>query len=161
MIKFYKVERHIPNTVSDYGWYPAIAVSGTRTLQEITTAIMNRCTLTEVDIVACLKAFQREVVNALQNGYAVKLDELGTFRPSIKSGIYSKAMGCYIGGGRKVPDTVLNTDGSVKEMGVTASDIKSVRVSFFPSSEIKNSMALRNLSFGYSGVKMAATKPEP
>lgn len=152
MIKYFKVQRKVPGTENGFGWYPSIALSGTMALADISKAIMNRCTLTEVDIVACLRAFQEEVINAMKNGYAVKLDDLGTFKPSMRSGIFSESMGNYVGGGRKTPTTTYNTDGSVKEVGVTANDIRSVGVNFFPSVVIRNSLKKTNLSFGFNNV---------
>lgn len=161
MIKYYKVQRKVPGTEETFGWYPALSMTGTMSLQEITTAIMNRCTLTEVDITACLKAFQTEVISALKNGYAVKLDDLGTFKPSMKSGIFSAEMGNWVAGGRKVPTTLMNTDGSVKEYGVTASDIRSIGVRFFPSVEIKKALDKKQLSFGYGNVlRPCSTAPK-
>lgn len=159
MIKFAKVEKHLPGSEDSYGWFPTIASSGKVELAEITAGIMNRCTLTEVDITACLKAFQREIIEHLKNGYTVSLGDLGIFRPSLRSGIYSKEMGNYIAGGRKVAETVYETDGkTVKEQGVTASDIRSLKIIFYPSSEIKKSLSRNNLQFAFSGVMRTATK---
>ena len=151
MIKFAKVEKRLLGTENDYGWFPIIALSGKIGIDDITNSIMNRCTLTEVDITACLKAFQRVVIEYLKNGYSVSLGDLGTFRPSLRSGIYSKEMGNYVAGGRKVADTV-------KELGVTSNDIRSLKVVFNPSSEIKRSLNRNNLQFAFSGVKRTASK---
>ena len=70
MIKFAKVEKRLLGTENDYGWFPIIALSGKIGIDDITNSIMNRCTLTEVDITACLKAFQRVVIEYLKNGLA-------------------------------------------------------------------------------------------
>ena len=68
-------------------------------------------------------------------------------------------MGNYIAGGRKVAETVYETDGkTVKEQGVTASDIRSLKIIFYPSSEIKKSLSRNNLQFAFSGVMRTATK---
>ena len=159
MIKFAKVEKRLLGTENDYGWFPIIALSGKIGIDDITNSIMNRCTLTEVDITACLKAFQRVVIEYLKNGYSVSLGDLGTFRPSLRSGIYSKEMGNYVAGGRKVADTVYESDGeTVKELGVTSNDIRSLKVVFNPSSEIKRSLNRNNLQFAFSCVKRTGSK---
>ena len=159
MIKFSKGEKRLRGTENDYGWFLIIVLSGKIGIDDITNSIMNRCTLTEVDITACLKAFQRVVIEYLKNGYSVSLGDLGTFRPSLRSGIYSKEMGNYVAGGRKVADTVYESDGeTVKELGVTSNDIRSLKVVFNPSSEIKRSLNRNNLQFAFSAVKRTASK---
>lgn len=53
------------------------------TLKDIISEIEQTSTVSEADIVAVIKSFQREVVKNLKAGRSVHLDDLGRFRTSI------------------------------------------------------------------------------
>ena len=86
--------------------------------------------------------------------FAVDLGDLGRFRPRLASYFYNKAEGAYTSGGRDVADTVYDTDGTtIKTLGVTANDIKSIGVSFYPFKAIKTALNRKNPSFQFTGTK--------
>lgn len=54
-------------------------------LSELTESISAQCTVTVHDVKAVLSALQEHISNHLRNGNSVRLGDLGSFRPIIKS----------------------------------------------------------------------------
>ena len=152
--KCMKVQRYMPGNTEVKKWYPALAPVSTIGIDDVIEGIVARCTLTSPDIKACLNALQEVIIEQLQLGNAVEFGDLGRFRPRLSSHFYSKSLGIYTGGGREVADTTYETDGkTVKQLGVTAQDIKAITVGFYPSKAIRNAIARERLSFEFNGVK--------
>ena len=153
-IRWMKVQRKMPSNPDIKQWYPALAPINTVGLDDIIQGIVEKCTLTAVDMKACLQDLQDVVIEQIQRGNAVDFGELGRFRPRMSSHFYNKAEGVYGSGGRDVADTVYDTDGTtVKTQGVTTNDIKAIGISFYPFKKIKHALTLCNLTFQYNGVK--------
>ena len=149
-----KVQRKMPSNPDIKKWYPALAPITTVGLDDIIQGIVEKCTLTAVDMKACLQDLQDVVIEQIQRGNAVDFGELGRFRPRMSSHFYNKAEGVYGSGGRDVADTVYDTDGkTVKTLGVTTNDIKGVSIGFYPHKVIRNAIARNRLSFEFNGVK--------
>lgn len=55
------------------------------TIDAIARRIAMNCTLTRHDIVACLSAFQEQLIESLQEGKSVRLSDLGSFRLTLRS----------------------------------------------------------------------------
>lgn len=68
------------------GYHPVIVGDGdTMTFKELTKLISKRCTATAADAGAVLTAAAEVMAEVLTSGRAVRLDDLGYFRPKIKS----------------------------------------------------------------------------
>lgn len=66
-------------------YYPAITYSGTITRDKLCEQISERTTFTHADVLTALCAFEEAIAEKLQNGGAVKLGSLGTFRTTLRS----------------------------------------------------------------------------
>jgi len=82
MIKYKAIVRKSPVDKS-IKYYPAPATPEPRMLEQLTDEIEQKCTLTRVDIVACLAALQEAIVAHLKDGRSVRFGELGSFRVSL------------------------------------------------------------------------------
>ena len=103
--------------------YPMIAPTGTMTKNQIIDVIQRTTTLTSADIKACLDALEWAIVDAMKDGKAVRLGDLGSFRPTITA------------------------DGVADLEKCNASLIKRVRVRFTPSGRMSALMVKQNLKF--------------
>lgn len=103
--------------------YPMIAPTGTMTKQQVIDVIERTTTLTSADIKACLDALEWAIVDAMKDGKAVRLGDLGSFRPTITA------------------------DGTTELAKCDASLIKRVRVRFTPSGRMSALMVKQNLKF--------------
>ncbi len=119
MITYVKKAKKNPIS-KEVKYYAQISATQPLTVEEIIDSIQQENTLTEVDIRACLVAFKQAVIKGLRDGRSVRLEGLGSFRPTIS------AMGC-----------------PAREM-VTARTIKAIHVRFTPSSQIKAGVSLTN-----------------
>lgn len=115
MIKFKAALRKNPVDKS-VKYYPTPASPEPRTLELLTAEIEQKCTLTRVDIVACLTALQESIVTHLKDGRSVRFGDLGSFRLSVR--------------GKGVTE--------VDE--VKQENIKSLRVLFTPSGKLAKSL---------------------
>ena len=146
MIKYSKIERRNPIDNST-AWYPRLEIGTAENANNIIERIVGKCTLTKADVVACLIAIEEAVIEELKNGNSVRLGNLGSFRITLKTRKWSESKKMYIDGGQPVPTTTYNTDGSVKQQGVTADNIAGVKVRFTKSAEMNNQLTRPNLSF--------------
>ena len=103
--------------------FPMIAPTGTMTKQQVIEVIERTTTLTSADVKACLDALEWAIVDAMKDGKAVRLGDLGSFRPTITS------------------------DGTTELEKCNASLIKRVRVRFTPSGRMSTLMVKKNLKF--------------
>ena len=103
--------------------FPQIAPTGTMTKQQVIDVIERTTTLTSADIKACLDALEWAIVDAMKDGKAVRLGDLGSFRPTITA------------------------DGTTELEKCNASLIKRVRVRFTPSGSMSALMVRKNLKF--------------
>ena len=84
MLKYLVVSRKNPVN-SNVKWYAQIASPEPVNIDTLSNLIAQNCTLTRHDIVACLSAFQEQLINALQEGKSVRLADLGSFRLTMHS----------------------------------------------------------------------------
>ena len=84
MLKYQVVSRKNPISKSTK-FYAQLGSPEPVSLDKIADMIAANCTLTRHDIVACLSAFQEQLINSLQEGKSVRLGDLGSFRVSLHS----------------------------------------------------------------------------
>lgn len=119
MIKLTKVQRPNPKDANaDRKFYVSTKSSGEVTLEEMSEAISDRCTLTETDVLAALSALQREMIKNLLEGRIVRFGTFGSFQLSLSSV-----------GVEKADDASQN-------------QVKGVRVRFRPGSRIQDNLKL-------------------
>ena len=73
-IRWMKVQRKMPSNPDIKKWYPALAPITTVGLDDIIQGIVEKCTLTAVDMKACLQDLQDVVIEQIQRGNAVDFD---------------------------------------------------------------------------------------
>ncbi len=101
-------------------YYAQLCDYKTVTREHFVQRIVDKCTLTRADVVACLNALEEEVALLLINGQGVRLGNLGSFRPT------------------------LNSHGSLAKADVTAENVKSLNCRFYASTYLRNRLALTN-----------------
>lgn len=94
-------------------YYPQVAPTTPIGLNDVAEQIEKQSTVSLPDIKGVLDALQEVVLEAMADGYSVRLGDLGSFRPTI-SAVKSRE----------------------KQEDVSADDIKAVRVRFRPSSAL-------------------------
>lgn len=104
-------------------FYALCAPTSTLKLRDVIEQIETRCTVTAPDIKAVLNALETVVINAVKGGSAVRLGDLGSFRPTICS------------------------TGSATDAEVSAKNITKVRCRFTSSAEMNRKLNLLNLEF--------------
>lgn len=124
MIKYKAIARKSPVDLS-LKFYPASATPEPRLLAQLTDEIEQKCTLTRVDILACLTALQESIVSHLKDGRSVRFGELGSFRLSVTG------------------------KGCAAAADVKAESISNIRVIFRPSTNIRKSFRIgaKDISF--------------
>lgn len=107
--------------------------------QKLVDRISARCTVTSADVKAVLDALEYEMVQSFQQGDGVRLGDVGTFRPSLRS------------------------NGADEEKDVTEQLIKSVHIVYTPSLRLKRFMDVKNgtLSFQKATVVPLGKKKKP
>lgn len=128
MLKYHVVSRKNPLNGS-VKYYGQMATPESLDIEAISKRIADNCTLTRHDIVACLSAFQEQMIYSLLEGKSVKLGDLGTFRVTISS------------------------EGQEFEKDFKASSIKSLHIRFYPAPRLK-----RAVRVGAEGVKFMAER---
>ena len=126
MIKFEIVGKKNPQKKTETKYYAQISESTPLTLADIVVLIEKRSTVSSPDIKAVLDALQFEIIQALKNGYSVRLGDLGSFHLTISS-------------------NGMATKEEAKKAG--ASLIKKVTVQFVKSAEMGRAFVLSALSF--------------
>ena len=91
MAIFYRMTRCNIRSNKNYGKYYACAAKMQEMgMDEIVRRIQESCSLTEGDVWAAVIALEKEVRKALQDGYKVNLDGLGSFSLGIKSAVVDR-----------------------------------------------------------------------
>ena len=104
-------------------FYAQMAPTIPMSIKEVIAQIERECTVAAPDVLAVVNALEHVVIQGLRNGHAIRLGELGSFRPTIMSA------------------------GSATEKEVTVNNIKRVRCRFTPSATINKQLALANIDF--------------
>ena len=95
-------------------YYPVITDRKVADLQQISEEISNISTVHSADVLAVMDAFRQTMLKLLEEGYNVKVDELGTFS------VHASAKG------KDDPEKVSHRD------------ITKLRLTFLPGNEIKD-----------------------
>ena len=117
MLKYQVICRKNPVN-SDVKFYAQIASPEPIGIDKLSEMIAQNCTLTRHDIVACLSAFQEQLINALQEGKSVRLADLGSFRMTMHS------------------------IGTVTEDAFTSGNIHRLSIRFVPATKLRKSLAV-------------------
>ncbi len=133
MIKYTTVMRKNPIN-KEVNYYATMVPVVPMDFDQLVQNIADSTTLTEADLRAAFAAAKGEIIKALRDGKSVRLDQLGTFRPTIAS------------------------DASVSREEVSAKNIKRVRVVFTPSTAIKEGLSLTSPYVTFT--KVNAAEPE-
>lgn len=104
-------------------YYAQIAPTLPMSIKEVTTQIERECTVAAPDVLAVLNALQHVIIQGLRNGHAIRLGDLGSFRPT------------------------LNSFGFTDPKQVTANCIRRVRCRFTPSATIQRMLQVKNVEF--------------
>ena len=103
-------------------YYPQVAPATPIGLNDIAEQIEKQSTVSLADIKGVLDALQEVTLEAIKDGYSVRLGDLGSFRPTLRAA-----------------QTRENAE------DVTAADIKDVRVRYTPSVALTRRLQLRNV----------------
>ena len=103
-------------------FYPQIAPATPIGLNDVAEQIEKQSTVSLSDIKGVLDALQEVVLEAMADGYSVRLGDLGSFRPTLRA-VCSRE----------------------KQEDVSATDIAAVRVRFTPSAELTRRLLPRNV----------------
>ena len=103
-------------------YYPQVAPATPITLSDVAEQIEKQSTVSLADIKGVLDALQEVTLEAIRDGYSVRLGDLGSFRPTLRAA-----------------QTRENAE------DVTAADIKDVRVRYTPSVALTRRLQLRNV----------------
>lgn len=117
-------------------YYPQISLGNPMTLAQVIKQIEKQSTVSSADIKAVLDALQNVVIDALQNGTSVRLNDLGSFRLTIKAG-------------------GAETAAEARRRGVEL--IKSVSVQFTKSGAMRKAFMKSNLEFSLQADKQSDT----
>ena len=122
-VKFKVIEKGQPGVVGGgiKKFYASTSLSGEMTLDKLTKQIERVSTVNGADIRAVLYAMVEIMQDALEDGQAVRIGELGSLRVSISS------------------------NGELSEEEVTANSIKGAKTIFTPGKSLKK--MLNNLSY--------------
>lgn len=112
-MKYKLVEKANPQKREEKKWYANAVNQGTVSQREIAKNIADKSSLTVGDIANVIENLLEEMPKALVQGKSVHLEGLGTFRLSLSS------------------------EGADTEQGFTVGMIKSAKIIFTPSVEIK------------------------
>lgn len=82
--KLYKISDNI-NEIPKSGLMPRFVSKGTVDLKQIAKQMAKASSLTEGDIYAVIINLRETIVSMLEDGYTVKIDELGSFSITVES----------------------------------------------------------------------------
>lgn len=86
MAIYYKLYQYKGTDESRNGkWYGRLAYTGTDSVEELASAIQEKCTVHRADIMAVLTALTGEIDRALKEGRRVRIPGLGTFKVGIST----------------------------------------------------------------------------
>ena len=130
MIRYKIVSRKNPSTKAEK-FHPALVPPAPIDSQKIIDRIEKKCTLASSDIKAVVDALEVELIDALRDGNAVRLGDLGSFRPSLRS------------------------KGVEKKEDVNASQITRMHVVFVPALRVKRALDVKTGELQFSKTEMA------
>ena len=149
-INWNKIQRKNPKNETK-AWYPQVALAQTISADEVIDGIVDKCTLTRVDVKACLVALEEVVIEQLKLGNSVRFGTLGSFRPTIKTRfkvVDAEGNEKWGTGGCKVANDVFDTDGTtIKMAGVHTENIAGINVCFTKSGIMKRKLQRDQLKF--------------
>ena len=145
-IHWNKIQRRNPRTDAKT-WYPQISINTCLTVDEVVVGIVEKCTLTKVDVKAVLIALEEVIIEQLKGGNSVRFGSLGSFRPTIKSRVWNDQKKRYEHGGCPVPKTLKDASGKVTAMGVTDDNIEGISCVFTKSTEMRHKLDRSQLKF--------------
>lgn len=125
MIRYKTMPRKNPSTKT-MKYHAAIVSPAPIDSQKIIDRIEKKCTLASSDIKAVVDALEVELIDALRDGNAVRLGDLGSFRPSLRS------------------------QGVEKKEDVNASLITRVHVVFVPALRVKRALDVKTGKLQFS-----------
>ena len=117
-------------------WYAQIASPEPLMIDKLAELIAQNCTLTRHDILACLSAFQEQLINALQEGKSVRLADLGSFR------------------------VTMHSVGSPTEDAFTASNINRLSIRFVPATKLRKALSVGAHGIAFVQLPKPVTTPE-
>jgi putative DNA-binding protein len=130
MIRYKIVSRKNPSTKAEK-FHPALVSPAPIDSQKIIDRIEKKCTLASSDIKAVVDALEVELIDALRDGNAVRLGDLGSFRPSLRS------------------------KGVEKKEDVNASQITRMHVVFVPALRVKRALDVKTGHLQFAKTEMA------
>lgn len=122
MITLKPIGRKNPQT-KEVKYYPTQAETSPLDIESVAEQIKDNSTFSRGDIKATLNALQKSVIETLLAGYSVRLGDLGSFRPTIR------------------------TRSAKTKAEASANLIERVHVHFTPSTNIKRKLHKNNLKF--------------
>lgn len=129
-------------------WYPRIALTSTVTQEEVAAGIQDKCTLTKVDVMACLKALEEVVIEQLKLGNSIRFGDLGSFRPTIKTRVWDDEEKKWTTGGCVSAEDTFQADGkTLKSLGVHTDNIAGIGVVFTKSANMNKALKREQLKF--------------
>lgn len=99
------------------------------TLKELAELIANSSTVSRADVKAVLDALQFQIIQALQNGRSVRLDDLGIIYSRIQSDGFDTQEACWKAGGRAVKKVTI----SFRRAQEVANKVNPKTITFVPS----------------------------
>ena len=129
MIRYKIVSRKNPSTKAEK-FHPALVPPAPIDSQKIIDRIEKKCTLASSDIKAVVDALEVELIDALRDGNAVRLGDLGSFRPSLRS------------------------KGVEKKEDVNASQITRMHVVFVPALRVKRALDVKTGHLQFAKTEM-------
>ena len=117
-------------------WYAQIASPQPLDIDTLSNLIAQNCTLTRHDILACLSAFQEQLINALKEGKSVRLADLGSFR------------------------VTMHSVGSPTEDAFTAGNINRLSIRFVPASKLRKAISVGADGIAFTMLPKPVTVPE-
>ena len=147
MIDWFKQQRKNPQN-GTLAWYPTICINSALTADDVIVGIVEKCTLTKVDVKAVLIALEEVIIEQLKLGNSVRFGNLGSFRPTLKTRAWDEDKQKWGSGGCEVPDTIYQADGkTIDTVGVTSDNIAGIGVAFSKSSDMIAKLDLSQLKF--------------
>lgn len=98
-------------------YYPAVVYTGTVTRNQLCKLISEKTTVTRADVLCAIVALEEYIAEKLANSGCVRLGDLGTFSTTIRA-----------------------YEGCDDKAHISAKNIKTVRVAFRPSTELKQDL---------------------
>ena len=129
MVRYKIVSRKNPSTKAEK-FHPALVPPAPIDSQKIIDRIEKKCTLASSDIKAVVDALEVELIDALRDGNAVRLGDLGSFRPSLRS------------------------KGVEKKEDVNASQITRMHVVFVPALRVKRALDVKTGHLQFAKTEM-------